>query len=79
VLVPPISSVMMSANPESRATWALATTPPAGPDSTVWTGLSRAVVTVISPPEASMTMTGTSRASPSPAAESASSSASSAR
>ena len=72
VLVPPMSIVMMSAKPDSPATCALATTPPAGPDSTVCTGLSRAVATVINPPEASMTMTGTSSASPSPSAGSAS-------
>ena len=38
VLVPPMSIAMMSAKPDSAATWALATTPPAGPDSTVCTG-----------------------------------------
>jgi hypothetical protein len=79
VLVPPMSNVMISAKPESWATCALATTPPAGPDKTVCTGFSRAVATVINPPEASMTMTGTSDARPSPSAGSARSSVSEAR
>ena len=74
VLVPPMSIAMMSAKPDSAATCALATTPPAGPDSTVCTGFSRALATVINPPAASITMTGTSAASPSPSAGSASSS-----
>ena len=66
VLVPPISMVMMLSAPISPAKCEAATTPPAGPDSTVCTGLARADSTVISPPDASITMIGLSRATPSP-------------
>ena len=68
VLVPPMSMVMMCAAPASSATCALATTPPAGPESTVCTGFLRAEATVISPPEASITITGVAAAMPRPRA-----------
>ena len=72
VEVPPISIVTMSRMPASPATWALPTTPPAGPDSTVWTGFSRAESRVIRPPEASITITGLVSGNPRPSSRSAS-------
>lgn len=66
VEVPPISMVMMSGIPASWATWALATTPPAGPDRTVCTGFIRALSRLMRPPAASMTIIGFSLESASP-------------
>ena len=43
-----------------------ATTPPAGPESTVCTGFSRALSRLMSPPAASITITGRSSPMPSP-------------
>ena len=64
VLVPPMSMVMMVPAPTRSAKCAPAMTPPAGPDSTVWTGRARADSRVIKPPEASITMIGLSRPTP---------------
>ena len=66
VLVPPTSMVMTLPAPARLAKCAPATTPPAGPDRMVCTGLASAVSTVIRPPAASITMMGVSRPTPSP-------------
>ena len=49
-LVPPMSQVIRSATPRARATAAPATTPPAGPESTVSTQRRAADSAVMTPP-----------------------------
>ena len=49
-LVPPISTVIKSPRPTARAALSAATTPDAGPDSTVSIGRARAVSTLTVPP-----------------------------
>ena len=48
--VPPISNVRIRSKPARAATYAAPWTPPAGPDSTVWTGVRRAESRLIRPP-----------------------------
>ena len=48
--VPPMSNASTRLNPVRRAMAAVLVTPPAGPDSTVWTGRREAASALINPP-----------------------------
>ena len=50
VLVPPMSQVMTPPKPAAFAAPTPAVTPPAGPESTVWTGVRRARASGMTPP-----------------------------
>jgi hypothetical protein len=48
--VPPMSKAISFGRPDLRAIITVEVTPPAGPESTVWTGRSEAAAALISPP-----------------------------
>ena len=55
-----MSKVTMLATPRSRASAAPAMTPPAGPESSIWAGLSRAARGVAAPPSLRISRKGAS-------------------
>jgi hypothetical protein len=64
VEVPPMSNVRIRSRPARVATYAAPCTPPAGPESTVWTGVERAESRLIKPPSERTTLSSATVPSP---------------